>query len=85
MIHVLKRKILKHKDNPETMVVLYFQRENDTTFNLMTERHYIKNNKVVVRTDVSYIGYTQQIGSKKFEKAILNYVDKKGFVEQFEF
>jgi len=80
LIQTIEITKLKHKEIKDKGIVLSLQKENDSTYNLLSEYSY-KNYRgsVVESNQMHYLSYNIKDAKRIYNERIQNYINKKGF------
>ena len=82
MIQTIRTASLQHKDIKGKHINFFLQKENETTYNLLTDIYYINYRGTKVKSNqLHYLSYNLTDALQKYEDRILNYINKKGFSE----
>lgn len=83
MIETIKTVSLQHKETTDKKIILSLQKENDSTYNLLSEYSYKNYRGTIVESNQHhYLSYNMIDATKKYDDRILNYINKKGFVKE---
>ena len=83
MIETIKTTELKHSTIKDKKIIVSLQKENDSTYNLLSEYSY-KNYRgsIVESNQLHYLSYNIKDATRIYGERILNYINKKGFVKE---
>jgi hypothetical protein len=74
---------LKHSTIEDKSIILHLQKENDSTYNLLSEYSYKNYRGTIVESNqLHYLSYNVKDATGIYEDRILNYINKKGFVKE---